>query len=65
MDVAISLIKKELKQPDQGIAFHDPEQETGYCTCSDYATNKIETRMHLMYASHWYHETKSFKRLAK
>lgn len=32
------------------ITFRDFEKKTGYCNCSDYATNKLGTCKHLMYA---------------
>lgn len=32
------------------ITFRDFEEKTGYCNCSDFATNKLGTCKHLMYA---------------
>jgi len=32
------------------ITFRDFEKKTGYCSCSDFATNKLGTCKHLMYA---------------
>ncbi len=46
------------------ILLHNLDKETGYCSCSDYQTNKLGTCKHLMFVYRQIKETRVLKKLS-
>ncbi|MCD6397249.1 MAG: DEAD/DEAH box helicase [Spirochaetaceae bacterium] len=56
---------KTLKGKEYRITIYNPEEQTGHCTCPDFATNHLDTCKHLIFTYNKLSEDKAFKNSAK